>query len=64
MLMKSIYIIRTCVSLFLCFSSFGHLDTKRENCSQTSNNPPKGVIISDFMLTFAMSLMILLVLYR
>ena len=64
MLMKSIYIIRTCVSLFQCFSSFGHLDTKRENCSQTSNNPPKGVIISDFMLTFAMSLKIFLLVLK
>jgi len=30
--------------------------------SKTKNIPPKGVILSDFMLTFAMSLMILLVL--
>ena len=32
------------------------------NLSKTKNIPPKAVIFSDFMLTFAMSLMILLVL--
>jgi hypothetical protein len=31
--------------------------------SKTKNIPPKAVIFSDFMLTFAMSLMILLVLF-
>ena len=32
--------------------------------SKTKNIPPKAVIFSDFMLTFAMSLMILLVFKR
>jgi len=36
---------------------------KREKSSLTWNIPPKGVIFSDFICTFAMSLMILLVLY-
>ena len=34
----------------------------RSNLSKTKNIPPKTMIFSDFMLTFAMSLMILLVL--
>ena len=34
----------------------------RSNLSKTKNIPPKGVIFSDFCCTFAMSLMILLVL--
>ena len=37
-------------------------DRIRSNLSKTKNNPPKAVIFSDFCCTFAMSLMILLVL--
>ena len=36
----------------------------RSNLSKTKNIPPKALIFSDFLLTFAMSLMILLVFKR